>query len=428
MSNASQRNFGAAVRERERRLGRINEGEDLAGLQQAAYLGPGWDAWYGSLHDLQDAAAQQGMGFRADLSGLGRDDAQTGGLGSLNPLEQQSLKYQAMNAASNDEAQRRQAQNAAQDAYAKQLQQGNINDLHTAYEQHVLASGQAPPESHITTETDNAQGQPEAYTMRPAVPLSQRDRLLRSMPPSEQAKYQQIFAAQDVAKQEADAKMTTAEGVAAASDPMNPKRQQALEQQYRGVLQKTLSSRSGGMGLEDQKVNQALHLTALMDQNRDPKTGEYNIPKAQYAELASGLATLISPNGRPTDSMRNEIETRTAKGDLAGLVTYLTGTPVTGSTQAIFKYLRDSIDRQGKQAEANRAGYFDAIRAMAPTDLADERRQALEKSLKLNSLGGSVDTGDTIYAQDPQGNIHAGKKGTPLPQGWTVTQKPGGAR
>lgn len=181
MSNASQRNFGAAMRERDRRLGRINEGEDLAGLNQSAYLGQGYDAFFGSLRELQDAAAQQGMGFRADLSGLGRDDAQTGGLGSLNPLEAQSLKYQVMNAASNDEAQRRQAQNAAQDAYAKQLQQGNINDLHTAYQQHVLASA-VPPAAAPVTERGTDMAGNLAFRMRPNPNESPYQRLASTLP------------------------------------------------------------------------------------------------------------------------------------------------------------------------------------------------------------------------------------------------------
>lgn len=173
----------------------------------------------------------------------------------------------------------------------------------------------------------------------------------------------------------------------AASDVTNPKRQEALEQQYRGVLARTLSSRSGGLGMEDQKVNQAIHLMALLDQGKDPKTGQYNIPKAQFAELANGLATLVSPNSRPTDSMRGEIEAKTAKGDFNGVLAYLTGTPFNGSTQDMYKVLRDSIERQGSVAEANREGYFDAIKAQAPTDLEDARRQKLEQSLKLNRMG-----------------------------------------
>lgn len=209
----------------------------------------------------------------------------------------------------------------------------------------------------------------------------------------------------------------------AMQDPMNPKRQEALEQQYRGVLGRTLSSRSGGLGMEDQKVNQAIHLLALMDQGKDQKTGQYNIPKAQFAELASGLATLVSPNGRPTDSMRGEIEQRTAKGDFNGVLTYLTGTPFNGSTQDMYKILRDSIERQGGVAENNREGYFNAIRAQAPTDLEDARRQKLEESLKLNTIGAkkpaAAPTGDRIRVKGPNGETGTMPDGSALPAGWS---------
>jgi hypothetical protein len=173
---------------------------------------------------------------------------------------------------------------------------------------------------------------------------------------------------------------------ASAADPTDPKIQQRLEQQYRPVLTREISSRSGGLGLEDQKVNQALHLLSIFDQNKDPKTGEYKIPRVLQSELALGLARLISPTGQVGAEIMREVNQRTAKGDLAGLVTYLTGTPVTGNTQDIFKMYKDSIERQGNQAQANREGYFNAIRAMAPTDLEDARRQKLEESLKLNRM------------------------------------------
>jgi hypothetical protein len=181
----------------------------------------------------------------------------------------------------------------------------------------------------------------------------------------------------------------------------NPKVQEGLEQKYRDTISKELSSRSGGLGIEDQKVNQAIHLLTLMEQNKDAKTGEYTIPKAQYAELANGLATLISPNGRPTDAMRAEIEQRTAKGDLAGALTYLDGTLRAASTQAIFQNLRDSIVRQGRTAEQNRAGYFDAMKNLAPTDLTPDRREKLEKAQKLNSLDSVLGASGT-----PAGGVH----------------------
>lgn len=173
---------------------------------------------------------------------------------------------------------------------------------------------------------------------------------------------------------------------AAAANARTDNQQDKLEQQYRGVLEKELSSRSGGLGTEDQKVNQAIHLKALMDQNYDPKTGQYNIPQAQYAELATGLAALVNPRGTPSDAQRQEIETRTAKGDLNGAIGYVLGKPLNASTQDMYNMLHDSIMRQGTVAEQNRGTYLDAIRKMAPTQLDPTRKAALEQSLQLNSL------------------------------------------
>lgn len=167
----------------------------------------------------------------------------------------------------------------------------------------------------------------------------------------------------------------------------SPRSQAKFETEYRNVLTRTLSSRSGGFGNEDGKVNQAIHLLAVFDQNKDPKTGEYTIPKMMQGELALGLARLISPTGVPSEKVFNELNQKTAAGDIAGAVTYLTGKPVTGNTQAVFQALRDSIERQGNVAEQNREGYLDEMRGLAPTDLNEDRRKQVEAALlKLNSV------------------------------------------
>lgn len=163
------------------------------------------------------------------------------------------------------------------------------------------------------------------------------------------------------------------------------KNQQKFEQQYRTVLTRGLSSRSGGLGLEDAKVQQANHLSAIFEQNYDPKTGDYNIPRVQLNELALGLARLTAPGGQAGEGMLKEFQQRTAKGDLAGALTYLTGQPIAANTQAITQMLKDSIERQGKTAETNREGEMAYLRGLAPTDLAEERRQQLEKT-SLNPL------------------------------------------
>lgn len=161
--------------------------------------------------------------------------------------------------------------------------------------------------------------------------------------------------------------------------------QDKLEQEYRTVLARGLSSRSGGLGLEDAKVQQANHLLALLDQTFDPKTGEYSIPKVLQGELAAGLARLVAPGGNVGIEMMREFNQRTAKGDLAGALTYITGSPVSSATQDIAKMLKDSIERQGHVAQENREGEMAYLRNLAPTTLEESRRKALEDT-SLNPL------------------------------------------
>lgn len=163
--------------------------------------------------------------------------------------------------------------------------------------------------------------------------------------------------------------------------------QQKLEQDYRTILVKEVSSRSGTLGTEDAKVNQANHLASLINQYYDPKTGAYNVPKSQYGELVLGLAGMISKTGTPTDSQVDNINQRTAKGDLAGALTYITGAPVTGTTQAIMQNLIDSIDRQANTAVQNREAGLSVLRGLKPTDLDPTRAAALEKNTLVPYTG-----------------------------------------
>jgi hypothetical protein len=167
--------------------------------------------------------------------------------------------------------------------------------------------------------------------------------------------------------------------------PVKADDQNKLEQEYRTVLARGLSSRSGGLGLEDSKVQQANHLIALLDAGYDPTTGAYNIPRVQQTELAMGLAKLVSPGGVVAQKTVDDINQATAKGDLAKALTYVTGTPFNGTTQDLVKMYRDSIIRQGEVAQTNREGEMAYLRGLAPTTLAEDRRKKLEAT-SLNPL------------------------------------------
>jgi hypothetical protein len=185
------------------------------------------------------------------------------------------------------------------------------------------------------------------------------------------------------------------------SDASHDKIQQKLEQDYRNVLMKEMSNRSGTVGTEDAKVAQANHLSSLLNQYYDPKTGQYNVPKSQYGELALGLAGMLSKTGTPTDSQVENINTKTAAGDFNGALTYVLGIPKNGSTDAVIKNLADSVSRQAKTAISNREYGIKFIRGQKPTDLDPARAAALEQNT-LMPYSGIIGT-DTTPLVGPDG-------------------------
>lgn len=173
MSDATQRNFGAAQRERNRRLGLSLRGELPIGLSTVSGE-PGWDAFFGSLHDKEEEAAAQGMGFRASLGDIGRFDAPSGmaqpsnagnvGLGRL--TDANAVRHLALKRAVDQE------RDAA------------IADAQDAYDTHVLNSvGQPREEGSITTESVSPDGK-RSFSIAPSGPdtRSARQRMLDRLP------------------------------------------------------------------------------------------------------------------------------------------------------------------------------------------------------------------------------------------------------
>ncbi len=184
--------------------------------------------------------------------------------------------------------------------------------------------------------------------------------------------------AQENAKNQADANNTSSDKV-----------QQKLEQQGRQVVEKELSARTGSLGVENGKVAQGNHINALVTKYYDPKTGNYNVPTAQYTELALGLANMLSSTGQSSEADRTEIKSKTAAGDFKGALQYITGEPQNGNTQAIIKNLIDSVDRQAATAVRNRQASLDNMISMLPTDLEQSRKDALIKSTKMVAYEGA---------------------------------------
>ncbi len=165
--------------------------------------------------------------------------------------------------------------------------------------------------------------------------------------------------------------------------PTKGKSQDELEQEARGVLRSEFSSRSGGLGIEDQKVNQAIHLRALIDQYEGKA-----MPAQIQAELALGLARLTSPGGTVGAELEKEFNQRTAQGGVAKAVAWITGDPtlVNATPEKLREMFADSINRQGTVAQQNRQTYLNEMIAMLPTQLEKPRRDAIVASVKPNTM------------------------------------------
>lgn len=224
----------------------------------------------------------------------------------------------------------------------------------------------------------------------------------------------------------ASAAKTRAEIAAIGSESSTDKVQQKLEQEYRSVLVKEVNSRSGSLGTEDAKVVQANHLASLLNQYYDPKTGNYNVPKAQYGELVLGLAGLLSKTGTPTDSQVENINTKTATGDLNAAITYVTGNPTNGSTDAVIKNLADSISRQATTAVSNRDYAVKRLEGLAPTDLDANRRAALEKNTLAPYAGIHGIDAPQSTTQSFTGKLSDSDVASAKADGWTITKNADG--
>jgi hypothetical protein len=172
-----------------------------------------------------------------------------------------------------------------------------------------------------------------------------------------------------------------------SKDIMDPQYQGKLEKQYADMRLKALSNRSGGLGLQDSKVNQAYDLRTLVNKYYDPKTDTFNIPPSQHAELALGLARLVSTNGQVPIELMHELRQSTGREALTKALIYAGADPtqVGGPTQSVARLFVDSIDRQGATAEQLRDQYMSYIHDNAPVDL-DPARVAKHDKGHLNSF------------------------------------------
>ncbi len=164
-------------------------------------------------------------------------------------------------------------------------------------------------------------------------------------------------------------------------------RQDKLEQRATQLLTKQLSSRSGGIGLQDNKVNAAIHARELINQSYDPKTGNYDVTQVPYGELAESVGSLLSGGTGSSEGRINSLKQKTAQGDLNAVISYFNGKPSNATSQDAIKQLVHIIDRQGEVSEDLRNQYIDGIKKLPVfSELEPDRAQSLLDSNITNSF------------------------------------------
>lgn len=220
-------NIAAAARERRRReqMALENPGMGLSLVSQS----PEWDAFFGGLHDIQDA----GMGLRMDWRGFGRDaNEDTGNGGGPSVFDRESLKNQAIAQMSNAAAQQARAQNFGQDAYNDQQERERIADLYRAYAQQQQAQQQAPliPAENTKINVDTSRTSGNTVSSRPAGDETQQ--MLARLDPISRIKAQNDIAEAEAKKKLSDAAMEKATPQGAVIEPNTPQFKTAQDLAY----------------------------------------------------------------------------------------------------------------------------------------------------------------------------------------------------
>jgi hypothetical protein len=161
-------------------------------------------------------------------------------------------------------------------------------------------------------------------------------------------------------------------------DAKETARQDRLAKEYRDRVQKVVGARTGGLGMQDQKVDQAIHLRSMVNQSWNPQTKTYELPEMQQGELVMGLANLVSGSQVSNIEQLKAITPKTARGDMAHLISYWSGTPVTNQPQEMIKNLVTSIDRQGQVSEKLRDKYVKGLKNLRPKGLNQEEGDNIE--------------------------------------------------
>lgn len=130
-------------------------------------------------------------------------------------------------------------------------------------------------------------------------------------------------------------------------------------------LVNSLKQKVGAVGLQNNKVDAAIHARTLINQSYDPATGDYNITQVPFGDLSENMGSLLSGQTGSSEGRIAALKQKTAQGDINGVISYFTGKPSNATSQDAIKQLVNIIDRQGEVSEDLRDKAFDKLKGLS---------------------------------------------------------------
>lgn len=180
------------------------------------------------------------------------------------------------------------------------------------------------------------------------------------------------------------AKIEKQQAAQATYDVNQPFRQQQRDDRNiktaESYLVNSVKQRGSPIGIQDNKVNAAIHARQLINQAYDPTTGNYNISQVPYSELAESVGSLLSGGTGSSEGRINALKQKTAQGDINGVVSYFTGKSSNATSQDAIRQLVGIIDRQGEVSEDLRDTAIEKLKTLPtfnrlPEGAMDELKQ-----------------------------------------------------
>lgn len=188
--------------------------------------------------------------------------------------------------------------------------------------------------------------------------------------------------------------------------------QNAMEKQYETTVDKIVGFRTGGLGVQNVKVDAAGHALNLLNQTYDPNTKTFNIPPMLQAELAANVNNTISGSGVTADSMRQELQQRSIYGDWNKTMQYLMNTPKNSLPQDNAKLLSETIIRQGIKSQQYRDRYMETQKSLYPSGLAQSRVDRINKMKFGNSFTDDLQASQFVKDLFPTLDVSSGQTTT----------------